>query len=165
MKGTTKREKIMKIRSGFISNSSSSSFIVFGKELYSDVSIYSSEMKDILRQGKLYASSWDYCVEGTDFFRITQVMFNLYYKCGAKGLQFYKVDKLVGEKAKISKKEILEIEEDEFNIFTLKVSQHSTDSLEEFRKRYIDTEESFKESGLSKLTEDEKKALGLNDED
>ena len=80
----------MKIRQGFVSNSSSSSFIIFGKSIYTK-----NITPELIKEKRIYACSddgWD----GTEFFVINQKMFDMFMKYGG-ALDFYNVDKVIYE--------------------------------------------------------------------
>ena len=119
----------MKIRQGFVSNSSSSSFIIFGKSIYGK-----NITKELIAAKRIYACAEEY--DGADFFAINQKMFDMYMKYGGS-LDFYNVDKVIREEGILSKDDI---EDKTIYVFTMSVSQHSVqeNDLEEFITRFID---------------------------
>ena len=120
----------MKIRIGFVSNSSSSSFVVVGSKLsHGDVF---SKAKELIEKGRLYAEgSW--CCEGVDFFKVTQEMWDMYEK-GIRGFfEFYDAQIMAEEYSKIKKSEI---EGDEFEVHIFEIDNHKTENIEDFRDRY-----------------------------
>lgn len=122
----------MKIRLGFVSNSSSTSFVVVGSQLtHGDVWGRSQEL---IKAGRLYAEgSW--CCEGVDFFKVTQEMWDMYEK-GVRGyFDFFDVQVINDETSKIKKSDI---EGDEFEVFIFDVDNRKTDCLQDFEDRYLD---------------------------
>ena len=120
----------MKIRIGFVSNSSSSSFIVVGSRLSHGDTF--SKAKELIEAGRLYAEgSW--CCEGVDFFKVTQEMWDMYMH-GVKGFfEFYDVQ-LVGEEyGKIKKSDI---EGDEFEVHIFDIDNCKTETIKDFKDRY-----------------------------
>jgi hypothetical protein len=121
----------MKIREGFVSNSSSSSFVVFGKSIY---------LKDItsklLKEKRIYAQSYDSCCDGIDFFLINQKMFDMFMEYGGQ-LSFFDVDAMFCEGGTISKDDI---KANTIEFFPIEISYHSVgeDDLQEFAERYLD---------------------------
>lgn len=125
----------MKIRIGFVSNSSSSSFIIIGTRLNCKESREQAE--ELISKGKLYAYAGDeYDSEGADFFLFTKEMLDSYEKYGPKShIYFYNVQCMFEEPGKIKKDEI---EGDDFNIFCMEISYHICQTLEEFQERHLD---------------------------
>ena len=105
----------MKIRNGFVSNSSSSSFIIFGKSTN-----FCNITPELIKAKKIYACSYE-GYDGVDFFPINQKMFDMYVKYGGS-LEFYDVDKVIREGGKVSKDEI---SGDEMQVFAMDVSNHT----------------------------------------
>jgi hypothetical protein len=123
----------MKIRIGFVSNSSSSNFIIIGSSINcKDV----SKLADILISKKrLYAQVKDGMDEGCDFFPVSTKMWELYKKYGAKShIYFYDVLQMAEGHIKISKDSI---DKKELDIFAEEISHHSCTNSEEFQERYI----------------------------
>jgi len=123
----------MKIRNGFVSNSSSSSFIIVG-QIINDVFV----TPELIEDGKVYGSSWEYCGDGADFFKIDQSMFEMYGKFGTGKIEFYKVDVLLGESGEVSKEDL---PDGDFKIFTMEVDYHTTQNIDDFSERYLDMPE------------------------
>ena len=119
----------MKIRKGFVSNSSSSSsFVIVGSELrYAEAFTLA---KKLIPQKRLYASSGEYGEDGANLFCVTKKMFDLYHKHGGN-LNFYDIQHKICEGGTLKKKDIVD---EEFFIFTMEVSDHSINSLEEFKQ-------------------------------
>jgi hypothetical protein len=125
----------MKIRLGFVSNSSSSSFVVVGSKLsHGDVF---SKAKGLIEAGRLYAEgSW--CCEGVDFFKVTQEMWDVYEK-GVRGFfEFYDAQFIGEEYGKIKK---AQIDGEEFEVHVFDIDNHHTKSIEDFQDRYSDGDE------------------------
>lgn len=121
----------MKIRNGFVSNSSSSSFIVFGKSIH-----YSEASPELIKDKKIYAMSWDYLGDGADFFLINNKMLDMFVRYGGD-LDFYKVDACFSEGGLIDKNEI---KGDKIEVFAMERDHHSIQDgdVSEFVNRYID---------------------------
>ena len=124
----------MKIRNGFVSNSSSSSFIVFGENIY-----YSNITPELIEDKRIYAVSYNYLGDGTDFFRINQEMFDLFKKYGGE-LEFFEVDGCLAEGGEIDKAKIAG---DKIKVFAMERDYHSVpdDDVASFANRYIDLPE------------------------
>ena len=121
----------MKIRMGFVSNSSSSSFVIVGSKLTHEDA--HSKARDLIKKRRLYAEgSW--CCEGVDFFEVTQDIWDAYNTSSVyKGFTFYDTQMKEEESIKINKKDI---KGDEFEVYIINIDHHSTDGVEEFKERY-----------------------------
>lgn len=93
--------------------------------------------KGLISKKRLYVlADDDYGCDGADFFPVTAQMWESYEKYGSKTiLYFYDVQYMVEDDGEINKKDI---EGDTFNIFSMDISYHAPDTLEEFQSRYID---------------------------
>lgn len=121
----------MKARNGFVSNSSSSSFVILGKELkWNELKIEESNIW-----------MWGMHVgEGSDIFNLTKEMLELivgdsYFN----RYSFYKAYKALyteGGSYDVKRDELPE----SFNVFSWDKSYHSVESIETFQKRYINRE-------------------------
>ena len=121
----------MKIRLGFISNSSSTSFIIIGDIING---CNSTLIQKLLADGRLYVRAGE-GYDGEDFFEMTNEMWVSYDHYGSKhDIEFYDVQILIEEDEKISKSDI---EGDEFNIITMPISYHSCKTIEEFKERHL----------------------------
>lgn len=120
----------MKIRTGFVSNSSSSSFVIIGK----NVSSYSSEkLKALMKNKKLYALG--VCLgDGQDFFQMTPEIFSAYETMEhPEDLSLYEVCVKICESATLNKNDL---PEGDFEVLSVEVDNHSTDSVESFEQNY-----------------------------
>ena len=133
----------MKTRNGFVSNSSSSSFIIFGNRLDAFHSVEDKDVKD----GTIYCQGNEHS-EGVDFFKVTPEIFKFLKgkQCGNEekmyGLSFYKVYMTLNEQEGLSKGELREAMKDipdsvTFNIMDIERSNHSSYSLADVRETYF----------------------------
>ena len=126
----------MKIRQGFVSNSSSSSFVIFGEKILPE-NIISENIKNgnIYVQGRLLN-------DGYDFFKLTDSMFKDIDYYGLKDFfTFFKVNKVVNVNAvnnKINKKDINFNENGNVFVYTFDVDYHSTENAEQLVEGYLD---------------------------
>lgn len=117
----------MKIRQGFVSNSSSSSFVIFGKECG-----YGSE-------GEIYGLG-KYVNEGQDFFKVTPEIRDLINKIPEEfqcevldQIRFYQVFQKIEESDTVSKKNLPE----KFEVISFIKDNWSSDSAELFMENYL----------------------------
>jgi len=122
----------MKIRLGFVSNSSSSSFIVIGSELTNEE--FFGKAKELIKVGRLYGEGEWRC-EGIDFFKITKEMWQIYVdSMNKQRINFYDAQIVSEEYGKIKKSDI---KGEEFEVHLMDIDQHHTVSVEDFISRYI----------------------------
>ena len=122
----------MKIRLGFVSNSSSSSFIVIGSELTNGE--FLGKAKELIKVGRLYGEG-EWCCEGIDFFKITKEMWQIYVdSMNKQRINFYDAQIVSEEYGKIKKSDI---KGEEFEVHLMDIDQHHTVSVEDFISRYI----------------------------
>jgi hypothetical protein len=121
----------MKIRNGFVSNSSSSNFVVLCKE------IDSSEIIKAISDGeKVYTLGEGYCLsEGVDFFPLDESMANYLLK-NAFGFQCYIVNEMFVEEKTLNSKDISFDKNGNVHIMSMEVSHHHSYSLQDLKERY-----------------------------
>ena len=120
----------MKIRTCFVSNSSSSSCVIIGKRInYKDVLQIMAEGRDVYVLG-------DYLCDGSDLFKLTEEMANAAkrnrWDIGAAS--FWEVYEY-GEEIS------LENAPRDMVAFGMELDYHTTEGLDEFNRRYIDNNE------------------------
>jgi len=119
----------MKYRNGFVSNSSSTSFIVIGNTI-----AIKNITKEMVKEGKIYAYGDDTNLgTGEDFFKMTPKMWDLFWENGGR-LSFWKVDKLIYESGKVSKDDI---PDDTFTLMQMNIDNANTNDLKTFKERYM----------------------------
>lgn len=115
----------MKIRNGFVSNSSSSSFIVIAKQVTPD-----SVSKADIESGKIYGLG-DYLNEGYDFFPITAEMFDVAKSCS-------RIDWFFVEQKILSEGFLVKLPpySSDFGVMSIEVDNHSTMDLNSLKEYY-----------------------------
>lgn len=126
----------MKIRLYHVSNSSSMSNIVIGRKMEFPLL---EELTKIVKKDKLYAfgGGEEITGDGNDFFPVTKSMLRLWKKHFLE-FDFYEVDLMYESESSfvtIPKKELPKGKE--FSAMVINVSEHSTKTLKDFKKRYI----------------------------
>ena len=128
----------MKARLGFVSNSSSSSFVIVGSKI-EGFNLIQNYGKDIYILGKPLD-------EGCDYFALTKEIYDFIKENQAKiqlnwdNISFYKI-MLEGEDITIKKDKLLKMLQQmpsEIDIYTFTVDYHPTESLEQFKDRYVE---------------------------
>lgn len=128
----------MKIRNGFVSNSSSSSFVAFGRNLnIEDITEEMVHSKEIVALGS-------YLYDGIDLITISDEhmlkFFKLYKNYSVDGdsgrFHFFEVIKSNEEGFKIEKSELMDNET--YEIISHTVDQNSCNDIEELFKRYTE---------------------------
>lgn len=143
----------MKTRNGFVSNSSSSSFVVIGREMdFCEV-----HKKDL---DGVYCYGMD-CGDGYDFFELVPAMFDFLskYYIHDNSLRFYKVYHKHSEDTEddFTKKQLATIiekipDEVKFKIMTIDASYHSTSDVKQLRDSYFpDIEIEDEEAAIKNL--------------
>lgn len=133
----------MKYKSGFISNSSSTSFVMVAREL--DESELDTKGYELAYDGKLHACHYGDWNDGPDFFDMTPKMLVNYLKWNriyGKGndLRFYDIHKIIetawSEGTPINREDI---PADGSKIFFMDVTYHSTEDFGTFMDRHLDS--------------------------
>ena len=132
----------MKTRNGFVSNSSSSSFVILGNRLDA---FYSIESKDV--DGGIIYCRGDEFGEGFDFFKVTPKIFEFLKRKEdsevMSRLSFYKVYVIFGESgSEFDKGKLIKALEPipndvRFNTEIIDKSFHSSSSVADIRKIYF----------------------------
>ena len=125
----------MKIRLGFVSNSSSSSFVIFGKRMEFD------DVKEHKYKGSPFGLGHDYCYEGVDFFELDERM--IMFLAGEVGedikdkLEFFDVYYVGGEDDdEIKKSDLMRKLPAKFEVIPIEASYHKTENVKDLEERY-----------------------------
>jgi hypothetical protein len=120
----------MKIRIGFVSNSSSSSFVILGTKTH----LGNISPKSVAK-GEIIAVGIDLYGDGADLFYLTEDMYKTLQKNKHQKLDFYQVYAIDSgnEETEVIKAAL----PDKFNIFSFEASLHGTRTIEDFEERYI----------------------------
>lgn len=122
----------MKVRTGFVSNSSSSSFVLFGKTLSNPEEVL---MTLTMKRGEVLAIG-DFLSEGQDVFPIDEEMFGAIMKDELfSKFQFVFCYKEINAEGRTKIKNNLP---ESFEVFSLEVDYHTTESLEDLENRYLE---------------------------
>jgi len=129
----------MKIRNGFVSNSSSSSFVIIGKRLSA------KEADEKLSSGNSITVRGKTLSDGYDVFTLIPEMrmlipkSSVYFLHDQYGMEFFETY------LKIDTDMNLEISRDslpeKFGVFSFEIDYHSTESVDDFKNRYLDEED------------------------
>ncbi len=153
----------MKFRLGFVSNSSSTSFVMIGSML-EDGDVF-GKAEELIAKGRLYArAGYEYTGDGEDFFPVSKKMWEAYEKYNANSnIDFFDVEHLIEENESIKKSDI---DKDEFSMFWMEVSQHSCETLEDFVSRHMEIplEDKLPEKTAKKVKQMRKLKQELQDE-
>ena len=119
----------MKTRQGFVSNSSSSSFVIFGEKLaWHDLPTNTTDDETFWMSGMP-------CGEGWDVFPLTPAMIELIRKKGRNGDYYRAFKSFYSETEQVIRTDELP---PVFTVFAFEKSQHSSDgNLKLFKERYI----------------------------
>ena len=118
----------MKTRNGFVSNSSSSSFVILGKKLF-DI----EEATDAVHAGKDVRAIGTCLSDGMDIFKVSPGMIKLIKEFDVK-LTCYEAYAAISEEGG---NVILPAGVKTLDVFVCNADYHATDSESEFRKRYV----------------------------
>ena len=121
----------MKFRNGFVSNSSSSSFIIIGKEIFSKTGL-----EDFVNEGKIYARG-KFLDNGEDFFLFTKEMYEKSQEYFNPNLCLYYVHTISreGEEEIVLTPEMTS-PENKFKAIVIEIDDHHTKDSHSFSKTY-----------------------------
>ena len=125
----------MKIRSGFVSNSSSSSFLIIGNEIGD---IFDEPNKDLNFKKDYYIYlGKDLWEDGIDLIDLNQEIYDWLYdhKWNIKDLGNGTIIKVI----KLEENDKMNIPNDikDANVWAIKVSHHSSESINDVKERYV----------------------------
>ena len=128
----------MKIRTGFVSNSSSSSFVVFNREVDFD-----EITKEMIKTSKAFAYGEDYCYgEGSDYFELDMEMFIfLQTHTDQEGLKFFEVYKMVEDSGEFSLADLNLPPDKKFVVESIAIGYHCCTELKDMKERYFKDED------------------------
>lgn len=146
----------MKRRLGFVSNSSSSSFMILGRKI-SQADIQSIGY-ELAHEGNLYATDWGDWNDGADFFSVTPKMLANHIKyhiingeSGCNYLDFYTIDKELSDEndegTPINREDI---HPDGSMLFNFEVTYHATQDFDMFAERHLRDVHKFVKAPLYK---------------
>lgn len=126
----------MKVRNGFVSNSSSSSFIIFGKTLYNPEEI---RLTLSVKKEPIYAIG-RYLNDGLDIITVDEDMFNAIINNDIfRQFQFIYPYKQIYDDG-ISGKKIENDLPETFEVFSGEVDYHCTENVEDLIEGYVNSE-------------------------